>query len=266
MTDDAIKETVRKKYAEIATLPVIESMSGCCEPATDCNEMFSMVSDEYNKVSGYVAEADLGLGCGVPTEYARINKGDTVLDLGSGTGNDVFIARSIVGNEGYVIGIDMTEEMIERANKNKQKLGFDNVEFRFGEIENLPVKSNSINVVISNCVLNLVPDKRKAFSEIFRVLKEQGHFCVSDIVLIGELPAKIKEAASMYAGCISGAIQKDEYIEIIKAIGFKNIRIEKEKIINIPDKVLLKYINQSELKALRDSGSSVYSITVYAER
>lgn len=266
MTHTDIKEEVRKKYAEIAILPVVGNQSGCCGPADECNEIFSMVGDEYNKIEGYIADADLGLGCGVPTEYAKMKMGDTVLDLGSGAGNDVFIARSIVGDKGKVIGVDMTPEMIAKANKNKIKLGFDNVEFRLGEIENLPVEDNSVDVVISNCVLNLVPDKTKAFAEIYRVLKDTGHFCVSDIVLTGKLPEEIKNAAAMYAGCVSGALQKEEYLDIIRSTGFKNLRIDKEKIIYIPDSVFLKYICPEELKSLRASGSSIYSITVYAEK
>jgi ubiquinone/menaquinone biosynthesis C-methylase UbiE len=137
------------------------------------------MKDEYQQVNGYVAEADLGLGCGLPTQYAGINEGDTVVDLGSGAGNDVFVARSIVGEKGRVTGIDMTEEMIEKATNNNKKLGFKNVEFRLGDIENLPIENDSVDVVVSNCVLNLVPDKFKAFKEIYRILKPGGHFCVS---------------------------------------------------------------------------------------
>ncbi len=196
------------------------------------------MQDEYNNLDGYVADADLGLGCGLPTEYAGIKKGDTVVDLGSGAGNDVFVARAIVGDEGKVIGLDMTEEMIEKANLNKAKLGFKNVEFHLGDIEQMPFENNIADVVVSNCVLNLVPDKRKAFSEIYRVLKPGAHFCVSDIVIKGELPAGLKKSAEMYAGCVAGALQQDDYLGIIKETGFRNVEVKKTKVIELPDDVL----------------------------
>ena len=219
-TPNDLKQVVKEKYGQIAKA---SKTSGCCGP-TCCGDSenkivgYTVMQDEYNHLEGYVAEADLGLGCGVPTEYAGIKKGDTVVDLGSGAGNDVFIARAIVEDEGKVIGLDMTEEMIEKANKNKEKLGYDNVEFKFGDIEAMPFENDLADVVVSNCVLNLVPDKHKAFSEIYRVLKPGAHFCVSDIVLKGELPAGVKKSAEMYAGCVAGALQQDEYLRIIKGI------------------------------------------------
>jgi arsenite methyltransferase len=224
------------------------------------------MAEDYSKLSGYVADADLGLGCGLPTEFAHIKEGDTVVDLGSGAGNDAFVARSVVGAKGKVIGIDMTEKMVDKARANAVKLAFDNVEFRLGDIENMPLAAGIADVVVSNCVLNLVPDKQKAFQETFRILKNGGHFSVSDIVLSGELPENIKHAAEMYAGCVSGAIQKEQYLTIIAEAGFSNVQIQKERKINIPDEILKQYITDSEIAKLRNSGSSVVSITVYAEK
>lgn len=258
-----IKDAIKKAYTN-----VVNSGLGCgCNPS--CCESPNQdwtLSESYHNVKGYEKDADFGLGCGIPTEHAKLKKGSTVLDLGSGAGNDVFIARSIVGDMGYVIGIDMTKAMIEKANKNKQKLGYENVEFIHGEIENLPVQEESIDVVISNCVLNLVPDKSQAYSEVYRVLKPKAHFSMSDIVLDGKLPDGILQAAEMYAGCISGAMQKKEYIEIISKAGFKNITITKERAINIPDDIMLKYISEDELNKFKKSNNAIISLGVYAEK
>ena len=177
-------------------------------------------------------EADLGLGCGLPTEYAGIEKGNVVIDLGSGAGNDVFVARALVGDEGKVIGIDFTNEMLIKANTNLQKLGFKNIEFKLGEIESMPLDDNFADVVVSNCVLNLVPDKQKAFNEINRILKPGAHFCVSDIVLKGQLPSELKKSAEMYAGCVAGAVQQELYLDIIKHAGFSNVEVKKPKQLN----------------------------------
>lgn len=260
-----IKEIVKKKYAEIA-----KSNSSCCEPsASSCcnsnnNLEYSVIGDDYNSINGYVAEADLGLGCGIPTQYAGINKGDIVVDLGSGAGNDVFIARSIVGDEGFVIGIDMTEEMISKAEKNKSKLGYTNVKFLLGEIENLPIEDNYSDVVVSNCVLNLVPDKQKGFSEIHRILKPGGHFCVSDIVFRGEMTEELKKSAVLYAGCVSGASTYDEYLSIIKSAGFRNIEIHKKRKIDLPEDLLKKYLSKKGLEDFKNSINGIFSITVSA--
>lgn len=218
------------------------------------------------KIEGYNPEADLGLGCGLPTQFAKIKKGDVVIDLGSGAGNDAFIARHEVGETGKVIGIDFTPAMIELARKNAVVRGYDNIEFRQGDIEEMPVAADTADVIVSNCVLNLVPNKNAVIKEIFRVLKPGGHFSISDIVLKGELPKSIQEAAEMYAGCVSGAIQKDVYLDLIKTNGFKNITLQKEKIINIPDDILSKYLSAEELKAYKSSGRGIVSITVYAEK
>jgi SAM-dependent methyltransferase len=224
------------------------------------------MSDDYSKLEGYNPDADLGLGCGLPTQFAGIKKGDTVIDLGSGAGNDCFIARHETGENGKVIGVDFTEAMIAKARTNAAKLNFTNVEFRQGDIENLPVADNTADVVVSNCVLNLVPDKAKAFKEIFRVLKPGGHFSISDVVLVGELPETVVKNAEMYAGCVSGALQKSSYLTIIEQAGFKNVSVQKEKAITIPDDILLNYISREKIDEYRTSGKGIYSITVYAEK
>ena len=217
-------------------------------------------------MEGYNPDADLGLGCGLPTQFAKIKEGDVVLDLGSGAGNDCFVARAQTGEKGRVIGIDMTPAMIEKAQKNTKKLGYNNIDFYLGDIEDMPIADNTADVVVSNCVLNLVPDKVKAFSEIHRVMKQGGHFSISDIVLTGELPERIKQAAEMYAGCVSGAILKDKYVDIIERSGFKNIAIQKEKLITVPDSILNDYLTGEEITEYRRSGYGIYSITVYGEK
>jgi SAM-dependent methyltransferase len=224
------------------------------------------MADDYTKLEGYHADADLGLGCGLPTEFAKIKEGDTVIDLGSGAGNDAFIARRFVGEKGKVLGIDFTEAMVNKARANAEKVGYNNVEFRLGDIEDMPVTSNYANVVVSNCVLNLVPNKHKVISEIFRVLKPGAHFSISDIVLNGELPAKWKEVAELYAGCVSGAIQKDDYLSIIKEAGFTNITLQKEKVITIPDDILANYLSKDEIEEYKKSNLRILSVTVYAEK
>ncbi len=258
-----IKEHVKEAYTRVAN-----TGAGCgCGP-TSCGSPAQdwTLSESYSKIEGYEADADYALGCGIPTEHANIKEGDTVLDLGSGAGNDVFVARQIVGEKGHVIGVDMTEAMIEKANENKQKLGYDNVDFVLGEIEDLPLKDNSIDVSVSNCVLNLVPNKTKAYEEVYRVLKPGGHFNMSDIVLHGALPKGIMGAAEMYAGCISGALQQEDYLQAIKDAGFKNIRITKERVINMPDDVLLNYVSPQELAEFKASDNAVVSLGVYAEK
>ncbi len=265
-TDQELKELVKEKYGEIALQSKEQNKSSCC--GTDCCSTvdFSIMAEDYTKLSGYVADADLALGCGLPTEFAQIKPGDTVVDLGSGAGNDAFVARSIVGETGHVIGIDMTEPMLEKANKNVKLLGFTNVEFRFGDIENIPINNNVADVVVSNCVMNLVPNKQKAFSETFRILKPGGHFSISDIVLKGELPDNIRSAATLYAGCVSGAQQMEEYLQTIKEAGFTNIVVQKEREINIPNELLVKYISLEDTMAFRKTGTGIFSITVYADK
>jgi ubiquinone/menaquinone biosynthesis C-methylase UbiE len=224
------------------------------------------MAEDYSQLKGYVADADLGLGCGLPTEHALIKNGDVVVDLGSGAGNDAFIARSLTGENGKVIGVDFTEKMIAKARANAEKLGYHNVEFRYGDIEQMPVNENVADVVVSNCVLNLVPDKAKAFAETFRILKPGGHFSVSDIVLKGNLPENLRKSAEMYAGCVSGAIEKEEYLDIVRKTGFTSIRVQKERKITIPDEILSVYLESAEIEKYRSGTSGIYSITLYAEK
>ncbi|UCH66689.1 MAG: arsenite methyltransferase [Ignavibacterium sp.] len=260
--NEEIKEMVKEKYGEIA-----ENNSSCCGPTSCCgpeNKVveYSVLQDDYTDLKGYVAEADLGLGCGMPTELAAIKEGDTVVDLGSGAGNDVFVSRALVGESGKVIGLDFTQEMIDKANANNRKLGYENVEFKLGEIEKMPLENDTADVVVSNCVLNLVPDKEKAFNEMYRITKPGGHFCVSDIVLKGELPEALQKSAEMYAGCVSGAIQQDEYLNIIREASFENVEIKKSKTIELPDSVLSEILSDDEIKLYHKSNIGIYSITV----
>jgi ubiquinone/menaquinone biosynthesis C-methylase UbiE len=224
------------------------------------------MADDYTKLEGYNPDADLGLGCGLPTEFAKIKEGNVVIDLGSGAGNDAFIARRFTGASGKVVGVDFTEAMINKARANAEKLQLHNVEFRLGDIDDMPVTSNYADVIVSNCVLNLVPNKYKVISEIFRVLKPGGHFSISDIVLEGQLPGKWKEVAELYAGCVSGAVQKQVYLEIIEQAGFKNITIQKDKTIVIPDNILSNYLSEEEIAQYKNSNTKITSITVYAEK
>src|SRR6478609_4797307 len=261
-----IKEIVRQKYSDIASQDKAANQSSCCGAGSCSTEVYNIMTDDYSTIDGYNTDADLGLGCGLPTQFAKIKKGDTVIDLGSGAGNDCFVARAATGETGKVIGIDFTEKMIEKARINAEKLNYHNVEFRQGDIERMPVSADMADVVVSNCVLNLVPNKLNVLKEVYRVLKPGGHFSISDIVLEGELPSKIKDAAEMYAGCISGAIQKQVYLELIEASGFKNITVQKEKNIFLPDDILLNYFSKEEIDFFRKSSSGIYSITVYAEK
>lgn len=264
---EELKQLVKEKYSQIAEQSKTMNESSCCGATCGCSTVdYAVMADDYSKLNGYIADADLGLGCGLPTEFALIKEGDTVVDLGSGAGNDAFIARSIVGDNGKVIGIDFTEKMIEKAKANATKLNFKNVEFRQGDIENMPLAGNIADVVVSNCVLNLVPDKRQAFTETFRILKKGGHFSVSDIVLVGDLPEGLQKSAEMYAGCVSGAIQKDEYLKIIKEVGFTDIKVQKEKAIALPDEILNEYLSQEETEEFKSGKTGIFSITVYAEK
>jgi SAM-dependent methyltransferase len=259
-----VKKFVQEKYGQIA------KESGKPEKMLSCSckseGTYTVFSENYYGKEGYDPEADLGLGCGIPTDFVLIKKGDTVIDLGSGAGNDCFVARAMVGEEGKVIGIDFTREMIELARANAAKLGYTNVQFRYGDIENMPVTSRKADVIISNCVLNLVPDKDMAVEEICRILKVGGHFCISDLVIEGELPDKIRDAAAMYAGCVAGALTREKYMELIARMGFINISIHKEKEVPLPDEVLKPYLSEQELADFRNSGTKILSITVSGEK
>ncbi|HTO38426.1 MAG TPA: arsenite methyltransferase [Brumimicrobium sp.] len=265
-TEQEIKEMVKQKYSEIALQDKETNASSCCGSGCSSTEIYNIMNEEYNELEGYNPDADLGLGCGLPTEFAKIRPGDVVIDLGSGAGNDCFVARSITGETGKVIGIDFAEPMISKARENAEKLGFNNVEFRQGDIENMPVTANAADVIVSNCVLNLVPNKEAVFKDMYRVLKPGGHFSISDIVLTGELPDKIKGAAEMYAGCVASAIDKDEYLSYITKAGFKNMTIQKDKPIIVPDDILKDYLTEEEIVAYKSKETVIRSLTIYAEK
>ena len=261
-----VKNMVRQKYSEIALQDKESNQSSCCGSGCCSTDASNIMTDDYSQLEGYNPDADLGLGCGLPTQFAKIKTGDVVIDLGSGAGNDAFIARHETGETGKVIGIDFTPAMISRARKNAEVRGFNNVEFRQGDIEEIPVSADTADVIVSNCVLNLVPDKDAVIKEIFRVLKPGGHFSISDIVLEGELPKEIKEAAEMYAGCVAGAIQKKTYLEMIADNGFTNIAVQKDKQIVVPEDVLKQYSTKEKLELFQQSGTGIRSVTVYAEK
>jgi len=263
MEADDLKTAVKEKYSKIVNQTKQQNVSSCCG-ATGCCTTVEYVnfSENYELLEGYNSEADLGLGCGIPTEFAGIKLGDHVLDLGSGAGNDCFVARAIVGDTGHVIGIDFTDAMIERARENVKKRGYANVDFIKGDIEKMPFEDNQFDVIVSNCVLNLVPDKNLAFAEIKRVLKHGGHFCVSDVVIKGVLPEKLRKDVEMYAGCVSGAIELEEYMEKIKNNGFTLLTIHKQKEISIPDETMLNYLSKEEVLVFKNSGTGIFSITI----
>ena len=226
MEEEEIKKFVKKRYGEMAKAGV-----SCC-PSCECGP--SLI--ELGKRIGYSNEdlrnvpeaSNLGLGCGNPVALAALKDGDTVLDLGSGGGINVFLAAKRVGHKGKVIGVDMTEEMIKRAKSTAKKYGYTNVEFRLGEIENLPVEDNSVDVIISNCVINLSIDKERVFHEAYRVLKPSGKIMISDIVTEGELPEEIKKSFDAWAGCVAGALEKNEYLDTIRKAGFKRVKVVSE--------------------------------------
>lgn len=265
-TEEQLKKIVQEKYTAIALQDKGYNQASCCGSGSSSTEVYNIMTDDYSDLKGYNANADLGLGCGLPTQFAQIQKGDTVIDLGSGAGNDCFVARYETGESGKVIGIDFTEAMINKARLNAEKLGFNNVEFRFGDIDNMPVSNDIADVVVSNCVLNLVPNKQKVLKEIYRVLKPGGHFSISDIVLVGNLPEKLQNDAEMYAGCVSGAIQKAEYLSFIQGAGFENIIIQKEKPIILPTDILSTYLNSQEIDDFKKGAIGIFSITVYAQK
>ena len=265
-TQEQLKELVKEKYSAIALQDKETNESSCCGSGCCSDEVYNIMADDYTQLEGYNPDADLGLGCGLPTQFAKIKKGDVVIDLGSGAGNDAFIARHETGETGKVIGIDFTPAMIEKARRNAEVRGFNNVEFREGDIEHMPVGGNVANVIVSNCVLNLVPNKDGVIKEIYRVLKPGGYFSISDIVLEGNLPKEIREAAEMYAGCVAGAIQKQVYLEQIQANGFVNITVQKDKAIIIPDDILAQYLSAEQITAFKNSGTGIRSVTVYAEK
>ena len=265
-TEEQLKEIVRKKYSEIALQDKETNMSSCCGAGGCSTEVYNIMSEDYTTLKGYNADADLGLGCGLPTQYAQIKKGDVVVDLGSGAGNDCFIARHETGETGKVIGVDFTPAMIDKARANAEVRGFNNVEFRQGDIESMPITANTADVIVSNCVLNLVPNKDAVIKDIYRVLKPGGHFSISDVVLVGALPEGLRKDAEMYAGCVSGAIQKEVYMELIHANGFEQVTIQKEKAIIIPDDILINYLTADQIAAFNNGATGIFSVTVFAKK
>ena len=264
MKAEDLKYVVKDRYAQIANQSKLQNETSCCGVGGCCTIDYAVFAESYESEKGYNADADLGLGCGIPTQFASIKAGDSVLDLGSGAGNDCFVARAIVGETGKVTGIDFTDAMLEKARANNAKLGFNNVEFIKGDIEDMPLADNQFDVIVSNCVLNLVPDKNKAFSEMYRVLKPRGHFCVSDVVIKGKLPEKLQKDAEMYAGCVSGAMDINEYLEIIDKQGFKSVEIHKQKEIEIPVEILKEYLTDDEIQQFKNKEIGIFSITVSA--
>lgn len=262
-TNEELKNLVRAKYNQIALQTKTENETSCCGATGCCDDVdYTIFSDDYTQLQGYSPDADLGLGCGIPTQFAMIRPGDTVIDLGSGAGNDAFVARAITGTEGRVIGLDFAGAMLTKARSNAASLGYTNVSFVKGDIEQMPFEDNLADVVLSNCVLNLVPDKEKAFHEIFRVLKPGGHFCISDVVTEGDLPEALLKSAEMYAGCVAGAIQKEQYLKIIREAGFSEILIQKQKVITIPEEIMAQYLDPEAMSRFNHHGSGILSITI----
>ncbi|HVP17218.1 MAG TPA: arsenite methyltransferase [candidate division Zixibacteria bacterium] len=271
MKEEKVKKLVRDRYAKVA-----KTSGSCCASSVSCSS--TPTSSQVSKIIGYSEDemtavpegANLGLGCGNPTALASLKEGERVLDLGSGAGFDCFLAANKVGKTGKVIGVDMTPEMIDKARANAKKGKYANVEFRLGEIENLPVADNSADVIISNCVINLAPNKKRVFEEAFRVLAPKGRLMVSDIVLLKELPKAIQKNVEAYVGCISGAEIKDKYIELIRKAGFQEVKIIEEKTYPleyiISESTTKEVINSSgmSLEEVRDAADSVVSIKVSA--
>lgn len=269
MKAEDLKLAVKEKYGEIAnqSYQKEKGQSSCCGTSGCCGELeFAMIGDEYKDVKGYQPDADLGLGCGLPTQFADLKVGDHVLDLGCGAGNDCFVARAKVDDTGKVTGIDFTDAMLEKARKNNTKLGYPNVEFIKGDIEDMPFDDNEFDVVVSNCVLNPVPDKKKAFSEIYRVLKPGGHFCVSDVVVQGTLSEALQKDVEMYAGCVSGAIPISDYLDIIKQRNFTNVEIHKKKAITIPDETLSAHAEPDDIEKFHRNEIGIFSITISGKK
>jgi ubiquinone/menaquinone biosynthesis C-methylase UbiE len=264
---DNVKEVIKEKYTALASLNRELSATNCCSNQTCCTDGGTTdFSESYDDIEGYAPQANMGLGCGLPTQYAGIKAGDIVLDLGSGAGNDCFVARTIVGEQGYVAGIDFTEAMVEKARSNAHALGYSNVDFIVGDIENLPVNHSMVDVIISNCVLNLVPDKQKAFSEIYRVLKPGGHFCISDVVLQGQLPEEMQNDSALYAGCVAGALQLADYLEVVKKSGFQDIVLHTQKAIDLPEEIVNRYTSALPPNPTGDATHGIFSITLSASK
>ncbi len=265
-TNEELKQLVKERYSSLALNSAALKGACCCgtNPAAPSKKVFTIMSEDYSKLKGYEPDADLGVGCGLPTEFAGLKLGNTVIDLGSGAGNDCFVAREEVGETGKVIGVDFSSAMIEKARKNTAKRGYDNVNFIEGDIENMPLAENMADVVISNCVINLLPEKNMIFKEIYRVLKPGGHLCVSDVVLDGVFPKEFTNNAAMYAGCIASAIQRNDYLKEIEKADFQNIAVQRTKKVLIPDEVLQEHLDEDTIQKYKAGDVGIYSITVTA--
>jgi len=274
MIKEEIKKVVRERYARI-----VKQESSCCgtiESSCVNNNSTQVISKQIgyseDELKAVPEDSNLGLGCGNPVALASLREGETVLDLGSGAGFDCFLAANKVRKTGRVIGIDMTPEMIEKARENAKKGNYENVEFRLGEIENLPVADNSVDVVISNCVIVLSPDKRRVFSEAFRVLKPGGRLLISDIVLLRQLPDFLKNSIESYIGCVSGAITKNEYIKEIKTAGFHDVKIINETSFAIEhitsSQTVSSIIDKFKIppEKVKEIASSILSIKAYGTK
>lgn len=267
MREEEIKKRiVKEKYGEIALGEKQESSCCCCSTGVRRDDTITSFSQNYEGLPGYFDQADLHIGCGIPTESIGIQKGDVVLDLGSGAGNDCFLAHHLTGDAGKVIGLDFTDEMVEKARKNNALLGHTNIEFIKGDIEKIPIGENQIDKVISNCVLNLVPNKKKAFEEIYRVLKPEGRFSISDVVIKGEFPSALRDDAELYVGCVAGAIELDLYIQIIENAGFSSPEVKNRKRVFVPDEILGLYMNENEISEFRSGESGVFSVTITGKK
>lgn len=262
MDEKQIKEMVKQKYNDLALANREEEGRCCCRKP----RIYTIMNDSYQQMPGYHPDADLGLGCGLPTSFARIRPGDTVIDLGSGAGNDCFVARAETGPSGRIIGVDFSPAMIDKARANARQRGLENVEFVQGDIEHTPLPDQTADVIISNCVLNLVPNKKAVFAEIYRLLKPGGHFSISDIVLTGELPDRLKSAAEMYAGCVASAILKEEYLGYIRQAGFTDLTIQREKPIIVPEEILAQHLTPEECRTYQSRPTVIFSLSVYGRK
>jgi arsenite methyltransferase len=270
MKNDEIRKAVREGYATVAkqSNPCCATASPCCSGADLAQNMSKAIGYSEEEIASVPEGANLGLGCGNPIALASLKKGETVLDLGSGGGFDCFLAADRVGKKGKVIGVDMTPEMLEKARENARKGDYRNVEFRLGEIENLPVADNSVDVVISNCVINLSPDKKRVFQEAFRALKPGGRLMVSDIVLLKDLPESIKNSVTAYVGCVAGAMLKDDYLKAVKAAGFREVKILQETafpidcMANDPTALAIMKDAGLSLQKVKEAADSVLSVKV----
>ena len=257
---DALKSTVRDKYAALAT-----DDDSCCGPSGDGETGLDVdMSEEYSEA--IAADADLDLGCGRPTDHADLQPGEHVLDLGSGAGMDAFVARRDVGPDGHVHGVDLAEEMVEKARANANTMGYDNVTFEVGDIEDVPVEGDAFDVVLSNCVLNLVPNKEAAFAQMHRALRPGGRFSVSDIVHVGTLPPALREAAELYVGCVAGAMERNAYLDRLREVGFTGVRVATEKNISLPDGLLAEHLGNGRASAFRAGDAALQSVTVVGRR